>query len=483
MGRLAKYVEHLNEIESRERNSKVFSDQYSVAKKVNKSNNSQLLSLFLSDQKYRDGIKSLYRSRASYESWRKILNIWNNNSHNPIFEYLKVILKVADNIIDFDGSISAITNIINHKDKFINPLEKWKPKSRNPEQQIRSLIRHLFTKYPTPTFLEKYFFTHENTNINHIDEGRNRIDAIKMYIHMGAGNSMKSYDGYPAGMVVHKKAAHHLYTTPDDLDLISAIRRIQVLYLGGDKYIFNALMRSNVLRERVPDVKTKKNDSDVWVQNTDVDEFWISVMKFFIDNPMIEPDKISEIIDYINNMKYLRQRTYVDGRYVTIEPPHPNFTMKGRTALSLLNQSNQWHYERDRLNRVNHRNNMYRRDVGQNYSWTGAPIKDGEFGRGKTYKYKIIQLCSYYELRDEGNEMRHCVATYATSCSAGKCTIFSVREYLNDHFNTRTATIEIRNGSIVQIRAKYNRKPDDTTLSVIKEWATYEKLSISNYAL
>ena len=32
-------------------------------------------------------------------------------------------------------------------------------------------------------------------------------------------------------------------------------------------------------------------------------------------------------------------------------------------------------------------------------------------------------------------------------------------------------------------RGKYNRKPDDTTIGVIKEWAEYEHLTTSKYAL
>lgn len=482
MGRTPRYISKLIEEEKELVTKQKIGDNYSLAKKINKSNNYQILSLCLHDQKYREALSSLYRSNQSYDSWRMISEIWKTDPHHEIFKTLTTILKISDNFIDFQKSIPTLGTILRYKDYFIRSIYDWKPKSRNSEQQVRSLIRHLFAKYPTPEFLEKYFFN-DIKRIVGGDEEKNTVDAIKMYIHMGAGNSMKSYDGYPPGMVIHKKAAHYLYTTPNELDYISALRRIQVLYLGGDNYIFQALMRANALRERVPDVKTRKNGSDVWKQNTDVDEFWVSVMKFFIDNPMIELDKISEIIDYINNMKFLQQRTYVDGRYVTIDPPHPTFSMKGRTPLSLLNQSDQWHYERNRLNRIHHRNNTYLKEGGKNFTWIGTNIKDGKFRRSKHFIYKIVQLCSYFELRDEGKEMHHCVGTYATSCSNGKCSIFSVRRYIDDVFNDRAATLEIRNGSIVQIRSKYNKKPDDTTIAVIKEWASYEKLTISQYAL
>ena len=383
MGRKAKYLDDLIEEEKRINKQKIFVDSYSAIKKINKSNNKEILSLFIQDQKYRDAIPSLYRSNPSYESWQAIYSIWKGDPYDKFFNYLKVILKNCDSFIEYQHSINLIKNIITFESSIINSLETWKPKSRNIEQQNRSLVRHLFTNYQTPSFLEKYFYIDPLT----YNRAKDREEAIKLYIHLGAGKSMKGYEHFPKGMVIHKKAIHHLYTTPDDMDFITAIRRIQVLYLGGDKNIFNSLMRANVLSERVPENRIRKNGSNVWEQDTNVDEFWISVMKFFIDHPMIVSDKISEIIDYINNMEFLQQRRYVEGRYETIDPPHPNFTMKGRTPLSLLNQSDDWHYERNRLNRLIQRNNNVSYRSNTNFTWSGVAIKDGDFRRGKKYEY------------------------------------------------------------------------------------------------
>lgn len=473
MGKVAKYIEiETNQVKNELLGKKAV-DQYMITKKINKVSNLELLDLFFTDKNIRDNIGSIYRSNPSYTSWQIIRGYYNHDNGKCILRELRKLLVISDNFIGNERSLDVLKSVLDYKDQFVRPIETWSPKSRNVYQQLISLIRHLFAKYPTPSFLEKSFFS-------------GMFEGIYMYIHLGAGKSMKNYDGYPVNMIIHNKAAHHLYSTPDDMEFYTALRRVQVLYMGGDEYIFKALMRANVLRERLPISRVRKTGEKDFSIDFTKEEFWLSVMKFFIDNPMIEPTKIAEVIDYIDNMKFKEHSTYVDGRHVRVAPPHPNFSMKGRNPVSLINQSDQWHYERERLNRVNQRLaniSRYSPKKVENFFWTGRNIKDGLFKRGKKYKYKVIQLLSFYDLRDEGNEMHHCVATYASSCNSGRCAIFSVREYVDDHFNGRTATLEIRENTIVQIRAKYNRKPDDTTISVIKEWANYEMLGISSYAL
>jgi len=196
---------------------------------------------------------------------------------------------------------------------------------------------------------------------------------------------------------------------------------------------------------------------------------------------MIETNKISEIIDYINNMKFVRNRVVINGISVyEPTPPHPNFTMKGRTPISLINQSDNWHYEKNKLNNI--RLNGRKISSQQNYSWEGLPINDGNFLIKKINNYKVIQLRSYHELIDEGKTMHHCVATYANSCFNGLCGIFSVRLFVDDMYFSTEATIEVRKFNVVQIRGKYNKSVSDIVSQVINNWATENQLNIGKYA-
>ena len=475
MSKKPKYIEIELMEEAHKTSHKEKLEKYSVSRKINKSTNLEILSLIRSDPAtYGKITDHLYRSNPSYEFWSKFRNFHKDDVKMPNFICtLRKILTQNDNFTGCPKNFEGLEYILEHEIEFVRPIETWSPRSRNATNQFGSLLKHLFTLYDTPKFLEKSFYTGD-------------IEGIYMYLHLGKGKSMKNYDGYPVNMIIHKKAAHHLYTTPEDMNLYTALRRCQVLYMGGDDYIFKALMRSNQLRERIPVVRICKSGEKEFKVSFEHEEFWLSVMKFFIENTMIEPNKISEIVDYINHMKFVEINSYDEGRHHLLPPPHPNFTMKGRTPMSLLTQSDQWHYEKERLNRVIQQTNTTRWGSNkkiQNFNWVGRKINNGLFTRGKKYKYKVIQLLSYYDLRDEGNEMHHCVATYAASCNSGACAIFSVREYIDDLFVGRTATIEVRGDGVVQIRAKYNKKPDDTTMSVIREWSSYEMLGLSSYAL
>ena len=97
--------------------------------------------------------------------------------------------------------------------------------------------------------------------------------------------------------------------------------------------------------------------------------------------------------------------------------------------------------------------------------------------------YKVIQLNSFFQLREEGNYMHHCVASYANQCNFGNCSIFSVREYVGEEYIDTGATIEVRGNNIVQVRGKYNRKPDDMVIKVIKEWSDNTRFNFKEYAL
>ena len=46
-----------------------------------------------------------------------------------------------------------------------------------------------------------------------------------------------------------------------------------------------------------------------------------------------------------------------------------------------------------------------------------------------------------------------------------------------------TATVEVRDERIVQVRGKYNRRPDEKTLLAIRNWANDEYLTIGTSAL
>lgn len=91
--------------------------------------------------------------------------------------------------------------------------------------------------------------------------------------------------------------------------------------------------------------------------------------------------------------------------------------------------------------------------------------------------YKIVAPKEITDLNKEGHHMHHCVASYCQSVADGTCYIFFVR----DMEDNRVATVEVRteNKNVVQVKAKYNKKPEDEVLDFVNEWANKFGLEFS----
>jgi hypothetical protein len=139
---------------------------------------------------------------------------------------------------------------------------------------------------------------------------------------------------------------------------------------------------------------------------------------------------------------------------------HP-FTFSGRTAASLIGLANEWHF--DQLRRIE--------ITRQNKAWKGIPVSDFLYETGEGF-WEIKQLFTAQDLFNEGQKMKHCVASYASSCASGSCGIFNVS--CIDKISEKAAslaTVEIsRNKRLVQARAKCNKNVEKGAMKVIKLW-------------
>jgi hypothetical protein len=104
-----------------------------------------------------------------------------------------------------------------------------------------------------------------------------------------------------------------------------------------------------------------------------------------------------------------------------------------------------------------------------------------------TYKgWTVTPLVNALALFDEGKEMHHCVASYASVCMKGKSRIFSIRKN-----NMRAATVELSKGldgwTLSQIRGDFNNEvsPElkDVGKQILKRYVKNENKEISRHAL
>ncbi|MCB0843050.1 MAG: PcfJ domain-containing protein [Bacteroidetes bacterium] len=330
----------------------------------------------------------------------------------------------------------AIDRIKAQISKAIRPIDNWKPlRTRRPEPLIKHLGRYLFAQYHLPKFLDHVWF-------------EDNLEFQNWYLKLGKGINIRNLN---TPLDYTKKMSHYFMQAPDHLTVRQALRWGQILGLGGDRRLADTITSGHLGTNLVED------------------DFWSTVIIFMKNQPMLDPSLINPIIDYIYHQKFHGQRRLTNYHtYEFIPPPTPGFSMKGRTITSLIRGMEKWHRE---LREVKY--------TGKNISWIGSRKKDWEYieGVGNGQKcYQIIQLKSALELIEEGRAMKHCVASYAYSCSKGNCSIWSLR--VNHDFSQKPlVTIEVNaRDMIVQARGKYNAMPSQVEQNIIRRWAVANDL-------
>jgi hypothetical protein len=214
--------------------------------------------------------------------------------------------------------IDALIKLNSRRGQWIRPLEAWHASSHNRRRQFSSLARHLLAQYPVPGFMDSAWFRS--------DKGSYRMRD--WFVHVGSGRNIRTAK---TPIRLTKRMAHYLLEAPDDYTIESALRWGQVHALGGDRRLTEALL------------STRIGDS---FEN---DDFWGSVIRFFIANPLLDRSHVGPIVDYLLHQKYeTREMLVGPGVVEQLPPPQPLLSMRGRTPESLLKHVELWHHEMGR---------------------------------------------------------------------------------------------------------------------------------------
>ncbi len=337
----------------------------------------------------------------------------------------------------------AICEIANSRNSFIRPLLSWKRPGHNADKQLSSLLRHLFARYDVPAFMESAWLT------------GNRIHQ-QWYLHLGRGENIRTAEGLPIKLT--RAMAHAFLKAPDSYSINAALRWAQITALGGDRALADALLDSRL------------------VEDFTSDDFWVSVLQFFVRNPMIDSNLLNPIVDFIVSRKFEQQTVFTAaGVAETIAPPQPNFSMKGRTAASMIALLDQWHQQLGRIT------------TNAKVSWSKCAVKNFQFVEGSPEArnmriYTIRELLSNAELIAEGKRLRHCVGTYVNSCVSGAATIWSLEVNDGDSI-VPLLTIELRMADlrVRQVRGKFNRRPTQEEKLIMQRWASAANILIESY--
>jgi hypothetical protein len=343
--------------------------------------------------------------------------------------------------------ITMLVNIAKEKFRWVGEPEHFRSSYTNSAtDKVYALANHIFCKYSVPKCFIDVWEAKEVTKENNTHK--------EWYFLIGNGVNVRKLSDLPIKLT--KKAAHFFGNSPKGFGVNEALRWSMLKGLGlSDRMIggiFTTPLRNNF----------------------DNEDFWETVIHFYKNNPFLDMNHYRNIYDYINTTRHSYRREFVDGEMTNLAPENPNFSMKGRDPNVLMEQVHAWHAV------INNRRSD---SVDDNAFWEPCGVKPLSFKEDDDH-IAIVELLSYFELKQEGRKMRHCVGSYANSCIKKKCAIFSLRKYNGKDLLETFVTIEVsleRKPFVSQMRKKCNASPLRKEVEVVKIWARENNMEVSKY--
>ncbi len=374
-------------------------------------------------------------------------------------EFFQILIE-RSNVLDAQGTrdgaehITFGVNILRAHKFWLRPISEWKPGVNSRVRQEASLIRHLFAKYSMPAFFDSAW-----------RRGDDRSERCReWYIMLGLGENLRNQNGLPYPLT--KKHVHLILNeTPNDCGIEEAFTWGEVLNLGGDERVARGVLTT---RAADPFMRSGK----------DQPEFWSSVWRFFIANPMLATERFGPVVDWLINQKYEGRVLDAQGHW---NAPQPGLSMHGREPNATLVAVEAWHKSLTKI----------RKATAGVDKWTPSGIGPMVNGRGlweittgskpDTTHWQVVELLTSKELREEGAALHHCVYSYTHTCKSGRVSIWSVRRF-DKNGSAYVLTIEVNNQNrqIVQARGRYNKPAEGPAMNIAQRFATANALNISS---
>jgi hypothetical protein len=355
------------------------------------------------------------------------------------------LLRPSDRAGDNRNLLNAglLALALHHAD-WLRPAEAWPPSRQHAWPLFTSLAHHLLARYPVPAFMTSVWFD--------LPPGE-ALPQHGWYKHLGLGQSIRTA---PLPLRLTKAMAHLFTQAPHHYTAVAALRWAQVRGLGGCEALARAVVGTRL-------GKALENE-----------DFWEGVLHFFVNHPSLELAQVGPVVDFLQHQKFeWKEAVSPEGVFGKRPPPRPDYSMKGRTAASVLRQVEEWHRELGR-------------DTNQPcLSWRHSPLKDfrlveGSEALGDMRAWTITELLTSRALFLEGRAMRHCVATYADRCARRQTSIWSVQvEDRRGRHRVLTVEVDLLKRTVCQARRKCNRPPQAAERELTERWAAQEGLKVA----
>lgn len=322
---------------------------------------------------------------------------------------------------------------------WLRPLGTWALPRGSVNKKIKSLVNHLFVKYPVPEFLYDNWICKRRDRFSdygtHYTE-RSDLPVLKWavwLILMGQGASLHKASRHFC-WDISKSFESHLLRCPPMQTPVQAVMWAEIARLGGGTTEFNRLVANSSFII----------DPTAQLERDDFLSFWRATVRWLTLHREAVTDAESRLI-----LDWGMHR-FTEARRGGAAP----FSWSGRSPNRVAALALEYRESREKF-RPGH-------DLQwQNRGWNW----DYELPSG--VKWSVVELVSGKELFEEGRWMQHCVGSYAHLCAAGQSAIFSLRRN-----SQRAITIELnpRSKRLFQIRGERNRGATDEELAIVDQW-------------
>jgi hypothetical protein len=385
-----------------------------------------------------DAIRSALASRGR-KSRRALADLlWRVQHRSPL-------LRPADHAGHVDRDrlrdiIYGLAALVEFRKEWLRPADVWEPNGSTLLQLFSSLAHHLLASYPVPPVLLQSWFGREGD--------WQAVRYQRCFCAAGRGKSLREI-GLP--ICLNKRMAHEFAHAPEHFPITYALRWAQVRGLGG----------SDALAHLMAVI-----DIDPYFDGV---EFWNTVIQLFVKTPDLNLSCVRPIVAYLHDRKFATEQIIIgEGTEVSLDPPEPDLSVKGRTVASLMRRVEAWRRECEKA-----------RPRKRYLHWNHSPFHEFRRESAANQVWTIRELLDSNALAAEGQEMQHCVADYTAACAHRRTTIWSLGLESSEG-RQRLVTIEVNPATkqVVQASMKLNDPPDEFSMSLVKEWAAHEGLAL-----
>ena len=336
--------------------------------------------------------------------------------------------------------VPTLVRMCAYETSWLRAPEDWRaPDERDVKSIMRSLLAHVFVRYPVAGFLYHAWQV----------RGDLRWRERDWFVQLAQGASWRDLQGLPR--TITRRALHECGQAPDDLSIAQGLRWGQVRASGGGLRLAREVVTSRMANDMSHDAWWSRLIQKFSAAGEKSARYFGLVADLFVEMFAHEKQEKVELLLALP-MKELHAYAW-------------KYWSDAAAALSL-------HLPEWQKRSVTHPACRLQLSSMMRKCW------DPMLPRIMQHSYKVKravltlrELTSAAELIAEGREMRHCVATRSTLCLRKSRSIFSIHLHHADEKERLTLEVCRDTRKVLEVKGWCNRQPSAKAWTHLEQWA------------